>query len=61
MKHITLLLCLVSYLPIYGHVSFAESYTGKTYFVGQNIQIQWKALVVHDPENWDLLFSSSKW
>jgi len=52
-----LLLCVFALFRSNAHVNLINPVGGETFYPGDTLNIQWQNSIIHDPLNWDLLFS----
>ena len=53
-NYLTLILLFALGLQAYYHVELIQ---GEVFTVGEEVQVEWKVIIPHDFQNWDLLFS----
>ena len=56
-NYLTLILLFALELQAYGHVELIRPQGGEVFTVGEEVQVEWKVIIPHDFQNWDLLFS----
>ena len=56
-NYLTLILLFALGLQAYGHVELIRPQGGEVFTVGEEVQVEWKVIIPHDSQNWDLLFS----
>ena len=55
-NYLTLILLFVIEAQAYGHVELILPQGGEAFTVGEEVLIEWKVIIPHDSQNWDLLF-----
>ena len=56
-NYLTLILLFALGLQAHGHVELIRPQGGEVFTVGEEVQVEWKVIIPHDSQNWDLLFS----